>query len=92
MRRPQFTLKTLLWLMALVAALFGGREWGIRYERQTRLDDLVLEQERIRDELEKIRAEAVASLNRWKRAKGPVNGQPLFKGNASKMASSEAMK
>lgn len=24
MRRPQFSLKTLLWLMAVVAALFGG--------------------------------------------------------------------
>lgn len=24
MRRPQFSLKTLLWLMALVAAFFGG--------------------------------------------------------------------
>lgn len=47
MRRPQFSLKTLLWLMAVVAALFGGREWGIRHERQNRLDDLIIEQERL---------------------------------------------
>ena len=29
MRRPQFSLKTLLWLMAVVAAFFAG----IRFER-----------------------------------------------------------
>lgn len=29
MKRPQFTLKTLLWLMVVVAAFFGG----IRFER-----------------------------------------------------------
>jgi hypothetical protein len=27
MRRPQFSLKTLLWLMALVGAFFGGAAW-----------------------------------------------------------------
>ena len=27
MRRPQFTLKSLLWLMALVGSFFAGRRW-----------------------------------------------------------------
>ena len=27
MRRPQFSLKTLLWLMLVVAAFFGGSAW-----------------------------------------------------------------
>jgi hypothetical protein len=27
MRRPQFSLKTLLWLMAVVAAFFAGSAW-----------------------------------------------------------------
>jgi hypothetical protein len=30
MRRPQFTLKTLLWLMAVVAAFFAGGRWAER--------------------------------------------------------------
>jgi hypothetical protein len=30
MRRPQFSLKSLLWLMAVVAAFFAGAEWGIK--------------------------------------------------------------
>jgi hypothetical protein len=32
MRRPQFTLKTLLWLMLCVACFFGG----IQFERERR--------------------------------------------------------
>jgi hypothetical protein len=36
MRRPQFSLKTLLWLMALVAALFGGMQ----------VDRAIMDQER----------------------------------------------
>ncbi len=47
MHRPQFTLKTLLWLMLVVGALFGGRQWGIRHQRQNKLDELVKEQERL---------------------------------------------
>jgi hypothetical protein len=30
MRRPQFSLKTLLWLMAVVAAFSGGAAWQHR--------------------------------------------------------------
>lgn len=30
MRRPQFSLKTMLWLMALVAAFFAGSQYGRR--------------------------------------------------------------
>ena len=30
MRRPQFTLRTLLWLMAVVAAFCGGAAWQKR--------------------------------------------------------------
>ena len=30
MRRPQFSLKTLLWLMAVVAAFFAGAAWNNR--------------------------------------------------------------
>jgi hypothetical protein len=30
MRRPQFTLKTWLWLMVVVACFFAGAEWGRR--------------------------------------------------------------
>jgi hypothetical protein len=30
MPRPQFTLKTLLWLMAVVAAFFAGAAWSER--------------------------------------------------------------
>ena len=30
MPRPQFTLKTILWLMLVVAAFFGGAEWHKR--------------------------------------------------------------
>ena len=32
MRRPQFTLKTLLWLMAVVAAFLGGRAYQKRID------------------------------------------------------------
>jgi hypothetical protein len=35
MRRPKFTLKTLLWLMAVVAA-FGA---GVQWDRKTASDD-----------------------------------------------------
>ena len=31
-RRPQFSLKTLLWLMAVVAAFFAGAAWQRRHE------------------------------------------------------------
>ncbi|HWB11457.1 MAG TPA: hypothetical protein VG826_19660 [Pirellulales bacterium] len=30
MVRPVFSLKTMLWLMAVVGAFFGGAEWGKR--------------------------------------------------------------
>jgi len=30
MRLPQFSLKTLLWLVAIVAAFLGGAKWGNR--------------------------------------------------------------
>jgi hypothetical protein len=30
MRRPQFSLKTLLWLMVVVAAFFAGAAWSER--------------------------------------------------------------
>jgi hypothetical protein len=33
MPRPQFTLKSPLWLMVCVAALFGGYAIGVRHER-----------------------------------------------------------
>jgi hypothetical protein len=32
MRRSQFSLKTLLWLMAVVAAFFGGMAWQKRLD------------------------------------------------------------
>jgi hypothetical protein len=32
MNRPQFSLKSLLWLMAVVAAFFGGAAWQHRSE------------------------------------------------------------
>ena len=51
MPRPQFTLRALLVATLLVAGFFGGRELGVRHERQNRLDELVAEQTRIRDEL-----------------------------------------
>ncbi|HEV2380931.1 MAG TPA: hypothetical protein VG206_14215 [Terriglobia bacterium] len=35
MRRPQFSLKTLLWLMALVAAFLGGMALQKRLDRPT---------------------------------------------------------
>ena len=38
MRRPQFTLKSLLWLMAVVAAFFGGAEWA-RHRYQPVIED-----------------------------------------------------
>ena len=55
MRRPQFCLKTLLWLMVVVAAFFGGRSIGIKEERQSRIDALVTEQESLRDDLARQR-------------------------------------
>ena len=55
MPRPKFSLKTMLWLMAVVGAFLGGRALGIREERQTRVDALVSEQESLRDELKRQR-------------------------------------
>lgn len=40
MRRPQFTLKTLLWLMVVVGAFFGGRAVGIRDEQKRAANEL----------------------------------------------------
>ena len=56
MTRPRFSLKTLLWFMALVAAVLGGRTLGIKQERASRIDELVNEQARLRDSLVKALA------------------------------------
>jgi hypothetical protein len=42
MRRPQFSLKTLLWLMAVVAALFAGMT--IEHQRHVREREQLSEQ------------------------------------------------
>lgn len=45
MPRPQFRLKTLLWLMVVVGAFFAGGRWEqYRYERELKSWDLDLEQ------------------------------------------------
>ena len=36
MRRPQFSLKTLLWLMAVVGAFLAGIEWDRRHPKDER--------------------------------------------------------
>jgi hypothetical protein len=45
MRRPQFTLKTLLWLPICVACFFGGAKWAdLRWVRErTRLKEEIEE-------------------------------------------------
>jgi hypothetical protein len=44
-RRPQFTLKTLLWLMAVVAAFFAGAAWQHRQlERKFQYVDILADQ------------------------------------------------
>lgn len=55
MPRPRFTLKTLLWLMLVVAAFFGGASWQHRLLRQ-RIYHL---------EEEKRFAELQLSLEKW---------------------------
>jgi hypothetical protein len=40
--RPQFTLRTLLWLMALAAAFFAGATWNERKFKQQRSDWIYL--------------------------------------------------
>ena len=42
MRRPQFSLKTLLWLMLVVAAFLGGMELQKRIEQRRREAELDL--------------------------------------------------
>ena len=42
MRRPQFTLKTLLWLMAVISAFFGGMELQKHIEQRRRDAELDL--------------------------------------------------
>lgn len=46
MSRPQFSLKTLLWLMLVVASFFGGLVIGIRLERLRLNAELAAKRER----------------------------------------------
>jgi hypothetical protein len=39
MTRPQFSQKTLLWLMAVVEAFLGGAEWKRHHDRDPLLND-----------------------------------------------------
>jgi hypothetical protein len=41
MRRPQFSLKTLLWLMAVVAAFCAGAVWQRERDRQEESERLI---------------------------------------------------
>ena len=53
MPRPQFSLKTLLWLMAVVGAFFAGGEWARRRwaaERSKLLSDVKLWQDLSEDQ------------------------------------------
>lgn len=56
MRCPQFSLKSLLWLMVCVACFFGGRVLGIKQEHQHYIDDILEERNRLR----KIREDRLA--------------------------------
>jgi hypothetical protein len=71
MRRRQFTLKTLLWLMAVVAAFLGGAGWQRRILNQRLADMEVahsklvysLEQDIIRIQIAVAKAEAEVAEN-----------------------------
>jgi len=39
MPRPQFSIRTLLWLTLVVAAFLGGIQVGIRVEKERRLNE-----------------------------------------------------
>ena len=65
MRRPQFSLKTLLWLTALVAAFFGGREIGIRDERQRLGDTVTAEIEHLQNHWSEQMAVAKESVRQY---------------------------
>jgi hypothetical protein len=58
MPRPQFSLKTLLWLMALVAAFFAGAEWR-RQRMEADIWNISLERA-MREALEKYRKQDAA--------------------------------
>jgi hypothetical protein len=68
MPRLQFSLKTLLWLIAVVAALFGGRVIGIREEREGRINELVAEQIEARDEQVYLRNQVQKTLQQHQQA------------------------
>lgn len=57
MRRPQFSLKTLLWLMAVVAAFCGGASWQ-RYRLRQALADVQDANDVLRQENENLLLEA----------------------------------
>jgi hypothetical protein len=61
MRRPQFSLKTMLWLMLVVAAFLGGL--GIGQQRASHTERL------LRAEAERSRAMAEAALAAERRAR-----------------------
>lgn len=63
MPRPRFSLRTLLWLVALVAAFFGGAEWGKR-RQATNEAVLRLNVER----LDRYLSESVADNSRLQQA------------------------
>ena len=47
MRRPQFSLKTLLWLMVVVAAFFGGWFAGCEFQRRAEIARRIMNNEGI---------------------------------------------
>jgi hypothetical protein len=50
MRRPQFSLKTLLWLVVVVAAFFGGSEWQKLAMKRKMLDLIIKHVKELRAE------------------------------------------
>ena len=64
MSRPQFSLKTLLWLMALVAAFFGGVRLGRQRQRLEDIEAAIADVERAAVRAEVMAAEARAEQAR----------------------------
>lgn len=76
MRRPQFSLKTLLWLTALAAAFLGGRAIGIQDERKRLPAELVAEKEqllRLQNETGYLNSELDKRIAEWIKEANDLN-------------------
>jgi hypothetical protein len=66
MRRPQFSLKSLLWLMACVACLCGTRALGIKQERAHYIKDIAAKRKKSLEATARLEAELREELLQMK--------------------------